>query len=207
MKTKKYLYYSLSFLIFTGFFYILFHASISNLFYPFAFGMMFALVWSNQKIWVVCPAYLIAGILNNWGVYNIISVICTVFCVAVPYLIHVLLKKNIKIWEVGIYALISQVAQVVLSYVGGGVFYYEIISTFVGILFMYLMIMILDAVLVRGLAYKLTSLELISGGVFLAVLSDGLTFATIGPFSFLKLFVSFTIGVHPNHPKSFQNNN
>ncbi len=193
MKTKKYLYYSLSFLIFTGLFYILFHASISNLFYPFAFGMMFALVWSNQKIWVVCPAYLIAGILNNWGVYNIISVICTAFCVAAPYLIHVLLKKNMKIWELGIYALISQVAQVVLSYVGGGVFYYEIISTFVGILFMYLMIMILDAVLVRGLAYKLTSLELISGGVFLAVLSDGLTFATIGPFSFLKLFVSFTI--------------
>ena len=166
---------------------------MGNLFYPFAFGMMFALVWSNQKIWVVCPAYLISGILNNWGVYNIISVICTVFCVVVPYLIHVLLKKNMKIWELGLYALISQVAQVVLSYVGGGIFYYEIISTFVGILFMYLMVMILDAVLVRGLAYKLTTLELISGGVFLAILSDGLTFATIGPFSFLKLFVTFMI--------------
>ena len=193
MKLRKYLFYSLSFLIFTGLFYILFHASIGNLFYPFAFSMMFALVWSNQKMWIVCPAYFVASVVNNWGIYSIISAICTIFCLVVPFLIHILLKKNIKIWEIGIYALLSQVAQILLAYFSGGVFYYEIISAFVGVLFLYLMIMILDAVLVRGLAYKLTILEMISGGVFLAVLSNGLTFATIGPFSFLKLFVSFAV--------------
>lgn len=193
MKSKKYLYYSLSFLIFTGLFYILFHASIGNIIYPFAFGMMFALAWCNQKIWVVAPAYLVAGILSNWAVFNIISVICTAFCLVLPFLIHILLKKNMKIWELGIFAAVSQLAQILITYFNGGAYYYDIAAMCIGVLFMYLMITILDAVLVRGLAYKLTTLEMISGGVFLAVLSNGLTFAVAGPFSFLKLFVAFML--------------
>lgn len=193
MKSKRYLYYFFTFLIFTGLFYILFHASIASLIYPFAFGMMFALAWCNQKIWVVAPSYILAGILSNWAINNIISVVCSAFCLVLPFLIHILLKKNMKIWELGIFAAISQIAQILLNYFNGGVFYYDLASMCIGVLFMYLMITILDAVLVRGLAYKLTTLEMISGGVFLAVLSNGLTFAVVGPFSFLKLFVAFVI--------------
>ena len=190
---KKRLLYPLSFLIFTAIFYILSKASISGLFYPFAFGFMFALVWTNQKPWVVCPAFLVASVASNYSFSGIISAICCVFVLLVPYYLHIALKKNIRIWEIGIYAGLSQIANILFSYFYGNPFYFEIISMVVGILFMYLSISVLEAVLVKGLAYKLTILELISGGAVLIALSGGLTLLDIGPFSFLKLFVSLVI--------------
>lgn len=193
MKTKKILYYPIAFVIFLGIFYVLQYASISNVIYPFAFSFMFALVWANQKPWIVCPAYLISSIIYDYGFANIISSICCVFALVAPYYIHVLMKKNIKIWELAIFASISQLASILFAYFYGGAYYYNIVSMVVGIMFMYLSIFILDSFFTKGISRRLNFIELVSGGVVLAVLSDGLTPLSIGPFSFLKLFVSFVI--------------
>ena len=203
MVLKKSLYYPLSFLIFLCIFYIFSNASISGLFYPFSFAFMFALIWANQKPYIVCPAYLIASILYDYSFNNIISVICCVFMILVPYYIHILLKRNLKIWELGIYAGLSQLAKILLSYFSGGQFYLEIISMVLGILFMYISIIILEAIFVRGVFHKLTVLELIGGGAFLMAFSNGLTPLILGPFSFLKLFVAFTILVIAYCSKSY----
>lgn len=193
MKAKKVLYYPLIFLIFLGVLYVFENASIANLVYPFAFSFMFALVWANQKPWIVCPAYLAASIIYDYSFANIISSICCVFALVVPYYIHILLKKNIKIWELAIYAGISQIANILFAYFYGQAYYYNIISMVVGIMFMYISIFILDSFFTKGITKRLNIIELISGGVILAILSDGLTPLTIGPFSFLKFFVAFTI--------------
>ena len=145
MNLKKSIYYPLSFLIFLGVFYILCNASIGNLIYPFAFSFMFALVWANQKPWIVCPSYLIASVIFNHSFAGIISAICAVFLLVVPYYIHVSLKKNIKIWELGIFAFLSQTASILFSFFQGGRFHFEIISACVGVLFMFASIFILDA--------------------------------------------------------------
>ena len=203
MVTKKSFFYPLSFIIFALVFYVLCNASVSGIFCPFAFSFMFALVWTNQKPWIVCPAFLLASIINNPSFENIISSICCVFVLLVPYYLHVLAKKNIKIWEMGIYVGVSQLANILFSYFQGGEFYFQIISMVVGIMFMYLSISILEAVLVKGLAYKLTVLEMISGGVLLMAISDGLTPVYIGSFSFLKLFVALVILVVAYCSKSY----
>ena len=193
MNLRKSLYYPISFLIFTGAFFVLSNASIGNLIYPFAFSFMFALCWSNQKPWIICPAFFVGSILYNHSFDGIICSTCTVLMLVVPYYIHVLLKKNMKVWELGIFASISQTPAVLFSLFSGGMFYYDIISTAVGVIFLYLSIFILENIFEKGLMKRLNALELISGGIVLAILSDGLTGLSIGPFSFLKFFASFVI--------------
>ena len=161
MKAKKVLYYPLIFLIFLGVLYVFENASIANLVYPFAFSFMFALVWANQKPWIVCPAYLAANIIYDYSFANIISSICCVFALVVPYYMHILLKKNIKIWELAIYAGISQIANILFAYFYGQAYYYNIISMVVGIMFMYISIFILDSFFTKGITKRLNIIELI----------------------------------------------
>lgn len=193
MKLKRSIYYPLSFVVFLAVFYILSNASIGAVLYPFAIGFMFALVWVNQKPWVVCPAFLAGSILFDYGFTNIICSICAVFMVVVPYYIHIIMRKNIKIWEFGIYCAIAYLPKILFSLSYNGQYYYDIISLVCGILFFLVAIQILETLFIRGIARKLNVLEYASGGIILAVLSDGLTFLTVGPFSFLKLFVAFAI--------------
>lgn len=203
MTIKKSVFYPIYFVLLTGIFYVLCNASIGSLIYPFAIGFAFALVWANQKPWIVCPAYLVASIVFDYGFYNIISTISAVSLLVIPYYIHVLLKRNMKIWEMAIYVALSNISNILFSYFGGGTFYYEIISMVISVIFMLLSTNILEAIFVRGLSYKLTIMELISGGLILLVFSDGLTPLWIGPFSFLKLFVSFTTLVIAYCSKSY----
>lgn len=193
MKSKKILFYPLSFIIFVGLFYILSNAGVNAYIYPFAFGLMFALVWVNQKAWIVCPSYFLGSVLFDWSVNNIIASACTCAVLLIPYYIHVLAKKNMKVWELGIFVAISQIPKLLLSYFSGGSIYFEIASLVVGSLFFFVYVGILEPLISRGFAYKLTPLEIICGGITLAILADGLVPLWIGPFSFLKLFVSFVL--------------
>ena len=52
---------------FVGFsilFFVLSRANVGGMIFPFAFPMLFALAWANQKVWMLAPAYLIGYIAN-----------------------------------------------------------------------------------------------------------------------------------------------
>ena len=89
-KINKYLSYFLYFVGYTFLFYILFNASINQILYPFAFGMLFALTWANQKIYLLAPAYIVAGLVADFSFESVISILVTVFVLVVPYFIHIL---------------------------------------------------------------------------------------------------------------------
>lgn len=193
MSLKKWLFYPLEFVLLSAVFYIFLNASIAGLVYPFAFSFMFALVWVNQKPWIVCPAFFLTSVLNDFSFMGAIPAICCVFVLILPYYIHVISRKNMKIWELSVYALISQLPKILMSYFYGQGYYFEIVSTVSGVLFMNFAIFFLQALFSKRYTQKLNVLELVSGGVILGGLSDGLTNLWIGPFSFLKLFASFLI--------------
>ena len=193
MKLKRSVYYPLSFVIFLMIFYILSNASIGMVVYPFAVAFMFALVWVNQKAWIVCPAYLVGSLLFDFSFVNIICSICAVLVLLIPYYLHIFVRKNIKLWEFCIYCGVAYIPNLIFEIYNNGNFYFNIVSLICGVLFFVLSIQFLEVLFIKGLSLKLNILEYISGGVFLVVLSDGLTFLSLGPFSFLKLFVSFVI--------------
>ncbi len=190
---NNYLNSLLKFVIFIFLFFVLFKANINNILSPFAFGMLFALTWANQKVYLLAPAYLVAGLLNQFSFENAISLLCTLFVLIMPYFIHILCKKNMKKWEFGIFAVLSQTAQVVFEILSGFSPILSVVNIVLGTLFMYSSIVIFEALIIRGFTNKLTSLELVSLFTIVLSLSAGLVNLNIYNFSFLKLFVSFLI--------------
>lgn len=188
----KYLFLEIGFL---GLFFVLTLSSIAGVIFPFAFSMMFALVWANQKIWLVCPAYLIASIVVDYSLSNIIGTVCSVFFLVVPYLIHYFCKKPLPVWELSIYCFLSQIASIVFAITSNNInsIYYSTVSCVLGVLFMLGSITFFEAIFVRGFNYRLSAVELISGGIILMALAGGLVPVNLYGFSFLKLFVSFIL--------------
>ncbi len=182
--------------LFVGYFLVLFvmqNASIYGLAYPFAIGFMFALIWAEQKVWLVCPAFFLSSIAFNFSFESVIIALVACIMIALPFYIHIVCKKRIRKWELGIYCLLGQVASIAFSAVGGVHPAVIVVAALVCVLFMYTCIHIFEPILVRGFAYKLTTLETICGALILVVLSDGLAAFDIYGYSILKTFVVFLL--------------
>ena len=185
--------YAIKFLLYIFLFFVLFNAGINNVLYPFAFGMLFALTWANQKVYLLAPSYIIAGLINDFSLENAICLLVTIFVLIVPYFVHVMCKKNMRKWEFLIFATLSQVGELVFQILSGFSPILAVVNIVLGVLYMYGAIIIFEAIIIRGFTNKLTSLELVSLFVIVASLSAGFVNLNIYDFSFLKLFVSFLI--------------
>ncbi len=195
LKINKYLSLVLQFCLFIGLFFVLFNSSVNYVIFPFAFGMFFALSWANQKIWVVVPAYIVAGVLFQANLEFAICLLVCVFSLIVPYFIHVLCKKNMRKWEFAVFAILSQTANVVFDILSSKSPVLSVVSVLLGVLFMYACMNIFEAFIIRSFSNKLTSLEIVSLFSIIATISGGLCVLNIGNFSFLKLFFSFVLFV------------
>ncbi len=193
IKINKYLTLLFKFIVFLGIFYILFNSSIAQTIYPFSFAMLYALVWANQKVYVVVPAYIIAGVIYCHTLEFSICLLVSTFCLLVPYFIHLLCKKNMRKWEFALLAIVGQSANVVFDILSGMHPALCFVCVLFGVLFMFACINVFEAIIIRGFSNKLTSLEIISLFSIIAVLSGGFSVLNIKDFSFLKLFVCFLI--------------
>ena len=182
-------------IFFVGLFFVLENASIAGVIFPFSFSMMFALVWANQKYWIVCPAYLISAIVVNHSLAGVVSAICSAVFIVVPYLIHYFCKKGMSVWELVIYSVLSQSASIAFVATSGeaNAVYYSVASTLIGVVFMLGCITLFEAIFVRGCAYRLSAIEMVAGSSILMALTAGMVCFEINSFSFLKLFVSFLL--------------
>ncbi len=187
-------YYVFLAVVFLALFFILENASINQIIFPFSFAMLFALVWANQKIWLVAPAYLIAAIIVDYSLAGIVSAIVCVTMIVVPFALHTIFKKNIQIWELAIYALFSQAGYIGFAAASGtNSVIFAVVSAVVGVVFMLGFVKLFEALFMRGFAYRLSAIEYVAGGIILIGLSSGLVNLDLYGFSFLKLFVSFVL--------------
>lgn len=194
MKSLGKIKYVVLLIAFTGLFYVLSHACIVDAIFPFSFAMLFALLWADQKVYILVPAYIAGSIAADYSISGIVSIVCCAFCAAVPYLIHYFCKKNMKIWELAAYAFVSQVGYIAFAAAGGGSsVYFALISAALGTLCMLGFVKLFETLFMRGVAFRLSAIELVSGGVILLAISSGLLQLEVGDFSFLKLFVSFML--------------
>lgn len=182
--------------LFIGYFLIFFilnHASVIGLFYPFTVGFMFALIWAEQKVWLVSPAFVLSVLASNFSFESAIFAVVTSLSIALPYYIHVLCKKRIFKYELGIYCAIANTSYIVFSALLGVSPLIIIANLVICVLFMYVCIGIFEPILIRGFAYKLTTIELICGAIILVALSDGFAGFDIYGYSILKTFVAFLL--------------
>lgn len=190
---KKRLSYLLKFVLFVGLFFVLSRSSIQGLSYPFAFAMLFALAWAGQKVWLVVPAYVVGVIINQHSFEGIIGIASTISLLVVPYYIHVLLKKPMKKWGLFFFCLLSQASGIVFGILNGQSPFLIVLHVVIGLIFLFLCISLFEPLIMRGFAYKLTLMEILSGSIILVAIAGGLAECDVYGFSFLKLFVSFSL--------------
>lgn len=174
-------------------FFVLSRGCVYGQIYPFAFSMLFALAWANQKPYIILPAYMVGNVLNNLSWQGVVMAVCTCLMLALPYYIHYALKKPMKKWEVFLFCLLSQTAYMVFSILGGeGVI--NILGTLLlGLAFLYFGITFFQPLILKGRKYSLALIEKISAGVLVMAIADGLVACDIYGFSVLKLLVGLML--------------
>ena len=166
-------------------FYVLSLANIYGQIFPFAFAMLFALAWANQKVYLLAPAYFIGQIITYHTFQDIIITLVSILTLVVPYYIHILISKPMKKYELFLFAFLSQTAFVVFGVLGGASLVSIIGSVIFGLAFLYCAITIFEPIIMRGLSSKLTVSEMVCGGIIFIAIGAGLTEINL-PFSILK---------------------
>lgn len=159
--------------------------------YPFAFAMLFALAWAGQKVWLLIPSYILGMIINNHSFEGVIIIVTTVTMLAVPYYIHILMKKPMQKWELFLFCAISQTAQVIFGLLGRVSPFLTILHVAIGLFYLYVALSIFEPLLLRGFTYKLTLFEMVSASLILLTIAGGMAECDIYGFSLLKLFTAF----------------
>lgn len=181
--------YSLFFVLF----YILSQANINNLIYPFAFGAFYALVWTNQKVYVLSPLYVLSQVLSNFSLESVIISCSTVLFLLLTYMIHYKFKKPLKPFLMVFYALLSQTAFVWLNIVAGVSPLIVLASVIIGLLFLASCMNFFTAVFVRGITNRLKVVEMISGSIFVMAFASGLNSFWLFEFEIVKFVALFVI--------------
>lgn len=159
---------------------------------PFGLGLFVALVYSRQNILVLAPMYIVASIIANpsWAGVVLSAVPAVVFTIA--YWLHFRAGKSINMLFANLYTLLSQIPYIILTVKSIGVFT-AILTVAVTQVFAYCAIIVLYAILIRGLKYRLTVDELISGAVLLSSVALGLYQCSIYQFNFYYMVCAFLL--------------
>ena len=167
------LYKVLKYFLFFILFLILGFAEIDGM-HPFLFGMLFALVWCNQKIYIVTPLYFLAGALVDYSTQNLLSLAVTCFVFVLFYFLHKKFGKPLNKVLIGLYAFLSQTVFLFLHTSSGNEFFVAVCSVVVGMICLYAYLFFMQGLFVRGLRRKLLLDECICAGVLFLALGVGL---------------------------------
>lgn len=183
----------LSFVGYSILFFVLSRGCIYGQIYPFAFSMLFALAWANQKPYIIFPAYSVGFILNNLCWQGVVQIACTACLLLIPYYIHYTLKKPMKKYELFIYCLFSQTAFVAFAILDKLSPVIIVATLLLGLAFLYFSTKIFEPLILKGRRYSLSTSEKISAGIVLMAFSDGLVSCDIYGFSVMKLVVALLL--------------
>ncbi len=192
MKSGKKLFLAVKYLIFFLVLCLLFNAKILYGISPFAFGFLFSLVWCNQNPFILSGLYVIAGLTESIYLSSIISNAVCSGVLIIASLIHIKIKKPFNLWLLSLYAIISQAGNFLfLNFLPAVLL--NVISTFVGVIFMLASLNFMQAILMRKLKVKLNTDEVVCGAVILSAISCGLALFSIHGINLGIFCVSFLI--------------
>ncbi|MGI5842022.1 MAG: SpoIIE family protein phosphatase [Christensenellales bacterium] len=198
MELKKYNYFAkfkliIKYALFFVMFYVLMQSGINNSIFPFAIGAFYALVWCNQKVYVLAPLYIVASLLSNFSVNTAIISCFTSLVILFTYMIHFKFKKPMKPYLLVLYALIAQIVQIWIDVTGGTHIALIVANTVLALLFLYALTVFFTAVFIRGITSRLKVWEVITGCLFVMAISNGLSAINFFGFETVKFVGAFAI--------------
>ena len=183
-------------------------ANISGL-HPFVFGMLFALMFCKQNIYILSPIYILTGFLIHFSFDILIIDSVTSLVALVTYFLHFRIKKPISLFQIGLYVFISQLGALFINSSNADMFVNTIISLILGMICLYSYLHILESIIKKGIKRQFTVDEIICLGVTFFAVFVGLyslpygQYLSFGIGVFTLLFAGFVFGVIPNIIVSF----
>ncbi len=181
------------YILFFALFYVLAKSGINNLVFPFAFGALYALIWCNQKVYVLAPLYVGATLAASFSLQTAVISCSTILVILVAYAIHYKINKPIKPWLLVLYGLLSQTAFATLNILGGANVLIIVSHIVIGCLFLQAATSFFSAVFVRGITNRMKAWEIISGAFVVIAISNGLAGIELFGFEFVKFVGAFMI--------------
>lgn len=178
---REIFYCCFKYLIFLGLFYILHCANIQGL-HPFAFGMLFALVWCNQKIYILAPLYVLAGFLASFDLTHLIIDVVCVVVFGLAYFMHFRFKKRLNPVLIGCYAFLSQAGMFYFAVINPENIWSAFITLFIGMVAMYAYIHFMQGIVLKGVRRKYLIDEILSAGVLVFAIGVGLESVPFGEY-------------------------
>lgn len=172
-------------------FYVLMNASIQGI-HPFAFGMLFALVWCNQKIYILAPLYLLSGFLCFGTIAHLIIDGITVVVFLLAYFLHYKFRKPLNHILIGCYAFLSQFGLLYMSSFDPQTLWQAIVSLALGLISLYAYLYLFQNIMLKGVRRKYGIDEVICFGVLLFAIGAGLYCL---PYADYYLFILLSLGI------------
>lgn len=171
---------------------------------PFCFGLYYALMFKQKDVWGVSLTFFVAYNLSFLSLNALYVSLNLVGAAILFYWLHVLVKKQAHNLLVCLYALIGNVAYIVLNSGSGKEIVTTLITLFLGILFLYCCLH-LFGLKNRNIKTKLSTDEVMCLGVIIAACAMGLSALTFYQVEMLKivgvciiLFLSYILDAKTN---------
>lgn len=174
MRNRENLKYLLYALVFALFFYAEKRLGIS----PFAIGLFMAAVYSKQNILFLAPIYLICGIAITPSLTQLLYCATPIAIVAVSFLVHYKLKRQVGLLAICIYTFVSQIPRIIFETGDSYLLVNTVITILLAQVFTYICVMVVYSTLIRGLRYKFSFEEGVAVSVFAAIIFMSLAITT-----------------------------
>lgn len=173
--TKKIVFYNtLKYIFFFLLFFVLSFAKVGEM-RPFAFGMLFALVWCNQKIYLIAPMFVLSSLIVDFSLESFVVSSSCVFVFSLFFFLHYKFRKPLNKILIGLYAFLSQSVFLYINSYSLNSFLDAIAYLVVGMVFLYAYLFFMQSLLLRGIRRKYSLDEIVSGGVLLIAIGAGIS--------------------------------
>ena len=192
IKPKITLFSVFKYITFFMLFYLLHCANIEGI-YAFAFGMLFALVWCNQKIWLLAPLYILSAYLAFFTLDSVIISGATAIVFILAYLAHYKLKRPLNPVLIGLYAVLSQGVFLWFNLTSPESLITCLIAIVVGVVCMVAYLHIMQSLVLYGLKRKFTIDQLVAGGIVICALGLGVACVPVAGLYLIKFSAAFFV--------------
>lgn len=145
-------------------------------FYGLALAFAAALLYCREKVLIILPIYAVTSILISFSVEYLICVVAALIIWIIVKIVHYKLKKPLKMLETNLLLLLSYVPQFIFFTKDTNQLIFTLIGVIASQLFLYLSIVFLYPVLVRGMKYRLSQKEELAFLAGIAVFAAGISY-------------------------------
>jgi len=138
---------------------------------PFGVGLFVGLAYVRRNVLFLLPIFLISSVIVAPVWQSVITPVSITLILSLAYLLHRLFKKKVRPWHLLIYVLVALIPSVFIYGTDGETIIWRLVEVALSLGFCLAAVKLCYLIYVKGIRYRLTAIEEICVGVFLAVVA------------------------------------